>query len=127
MVDVLLQAGDALRAQLARHQAGGAGEAVDTALLLASIRALAAGQAPAAAPLPRPLEAPPLVATAVQASATRTLELLVGPLEGSTAADNLVELFGEIVDLGTIEALDGDQAADGMRRFKVTTDRKSVV
>ena len=125
MVDVLLQAGDALRAQLARHQAGGAGEAVDTALLLAGIRALAAGQAPALAPLhqpvPSPSPSPSGAAAAAQASATRTLELLVGPLEGATAADNLVELFGEIVGLGTIEALDGGQAADGMRRFKVTT------
>ena len=49
MVDVLLQARDALKAQLARHQGGGAGESVETEELLASFRALIAGQAPAAA------------------------------------------------------------------------------
>ena len=43
MVDVLLSAGDALRAQLARHQGSG-GDAPDTSLVLADIRALVAGQ-----------------------------------------------------------------------------------
>jgi two-component system chemotaxis sensor kinase CheA len=38
MVDALLAAGDALKAQLARHQAGGAGRRIDTAALLATIR-----------------------------------------------------------------------------------------
>ncbi|MBN8489456.1 MAG: Hpt domain-containing protein, partial [Burkholderiales bacterium] len=45
MVDVLLQAGDALKSLLARHQAGGAGEALDTRDLVAHIRALADGGA----------------------------------------------------------------------------------
>jgi len=36
-------------------------------------------------------------------------------------ADNLVELFKEITDLGTIEPLDAGQSSDGMRRFKVLT------
>ena len=45
MVDVLLQAGDALKALLARHQHGGEGEVVDTIELLESIRAMAHGQA----------------------------------------------------------------------------------
>src|SRR5437762_761486 len=58
MVDVLLQAGDALRAQLARHQGAG-GDVIDT--------------------------------------------------------------FNEITDLGTIEAIDGGQPSDGMRRFRVIT------
>ena len=57
MVDVLLSAGDALRAQLARHQAGGAGGEIDTTELLFNIRALVDGSAPpapvrAAAPAP---------------------------------------------------------------------------
>ena len=46
MVDVLLQSGDALKAQLARHQHGG-GDKVDTAGLLASFRAFLSGQMPA--------------------------------------------------------------------------------
>src|SRR6478609_9621040 len=48
MVDVLLAAGDALKAQLAVHQ-GVATTAPDTSDLLANIRAMAEGQAPARA------------------------------------------------------------------------------
>lgn len=130
MVDVLLAAGDALKAQLARHQGSGT-EVVDTQDLLVSIRGLVNGVepvqkvertaavtpsviapvvAPAAAPAPAP--APP---------GLRSLELTVGPLPEPALADNLVELFKEITDLGTIEPLDGGQDADGMRRFKVVT------
>ena len=143
MVDVLLQAGDALRAQLARHQGVG-GPKVDTADLLASIRAMSAGSAQAVAAQagvgaanvpalaaglapqvtnnatnnathnarPAAANAPPEV---------RTLELRVGPLDQPEQANSLVELFQEIVDLGTIEPIDGGQSSDGMRRFKVVT------
>ncbi|WP_377161274.1 chemotaxis protein CheA [Roseateles sp. UC29_93] len=128
MVDVLLQSGDALKAQLARHQGSGA-DAVDTSALLSSIRTLveggtldgarapaapAASAAPAAAPATAPAPAP-------LKSNVRQLELLVGPLSNTEQADNLVELFKEITDLGTIEPLDGGIPADGMRRFKVLT------
>ena len=121
MVDVLLQSGDALKAQLALHQSGGKGEPVETAGLLASYAAFIAGESPAPAPA-----APAAAATATPAApelpkGQRGLELLVGPLERPADADQLVELFAEIVDLGTIEPLDGGQAADGMRRFKVVT------
>ncbi len=132
MVDVLLQAGDALRAQLARHQGAG-GDVVDTTNLLASIRAMQNGgahpveiAAPAAAPLAAPaitIQAP-IVATIKLESGKpplRMLELRVGPLNDIKDADNLVDLFGEIVDLGSIEPLDAGQASDGMRRFKVVT------
>ena len=51
----------------------------------------------------------------------RLLELKVGPLTDLSLADNLVELFKEITDLGTIEPLDAGQSSDGMRRFKVLT------
>ena len=122
MVDVLLQSGDALKAQLARHQGGGDGGTVDTSHLIASFGALVAGGVPAAKPAAvdpaAPVAAKPLPAAP---AGTRALELLIGPLPNSDAADNLVELFGEIVDLGTIEPLDGGQPADGMRRFKVVT------
>jgi two-component system chemotaxis sensor kinase CheA len=128
MVDVLLQSGDALRSQLARHQGAG-GDPVDTTDLLVKIRALVAGQAvPAAAPVAvKPssvLEQTPVEATAATAPASklaRGLELRVGPLNDPKDADNLVDLFKEIVDLGTIEPLDGGQASDGIRRFKVVT------
>ena len=124
MVDVLLQSGDALKAQLALHQSGGKGEPVETAGLLASYAAFIAGETPAPA---SGAPAAPAAASAPAPSATelpkgqRGLELLVGPLENPADADQLVELFAEIVDLGTIEPLDGGQPADGMRRFKVIT------
>ena len=132
MVDVLLAGGDALRAQLARHQGGG-GEVVDTNPLLAEIRAHAEGgaappataaaaaavrRAPAPAPAPGvPAAAPPADAPA----GARALELRVGPLADPSLADNLVELFKEITNLGRIEPLDAGRDADGVRRFKVVT------
>ena len=113
MVDALLRSGDALKALLARHQ--GVGDAaIDTAPLLAEFVRLADGAAPAAH---QPAASP---AAAAQPG-ERVLELAVGPLANPEQADNLVELFNEIVDLGRIEPLDGGRAADGMRRFKVTT------
>ena len=124
MVDVLLQSGDALRAQLARHQGAG-GDPVDTTDLLASIRALSAGQAaPAQAPkapvrvADTPIEEPLAPATT---TAARELEARIGPLKDPSQANNLIELFKEITDLGTIEAIDGGQASDGMRRFRIIT------
>jgi two-component system, chemotaxis family, sensor kinase CheA len=126
MVDVLLQSGDALKAQLARHQSGGEGEIIDTGALLTGFRAFAGGaapavhaQRPAAASVPASAAQPP--AAPDPADGKRVLELLVGPLLVPAQADSLVELFSEIADLGSIEPLDGGQAADGMRRFKVST------
>ena len=124
MVDVLLQAGDALRSQLARHQGAG-GDPVDTAELLSAIRAMGAGEAapPVAKAAPAPVAAAPKdAAPAAPAQTARGLELRVGPLANPKDADNLVDLFKEIPDLGTIEPLDGGQASDGMRRFKVVTN-----
>ena len=50
MVDVLLRAGDALKAQLARHQAGGVGDAMATGALLVDIRRLVSGESAPPAP-----------------------------------------------------------------------------
>jgi two-component system, chemotaxis family, sensor kinase CheA len=120
MVDVLLQAGDALRALLARHQSGAQDPALDSSALVASIAALAGGAAPVvAAPVAAPVPAP--AAAPAPAAGKRELEMQVGPLSTPDSADSLIELFAEVIDLGTIEALDGGQAADGMRRFKVMT------
>jgi two-component system chemotaxis sensor kinase CheA len=127
MVDVLLQSGDALRAQLARHQNGGAGDELDTTELLFNIRAMSAGEAPKRAPAaPAPaasvLAEPPAAAPAKAAKPdARLIELRVGPLEKPELADNIVDLFKEITDLGTIEPLDNGMHADGVRRFKVCT------
>jgi len=127
MVDVLLQSGDALRAQLARHQGAG-GPEIDTTELLFNIRAMSSGEAepitvvpaPASVAAPSPAPAAALPAAA-ESSGARQLELRVGPLDRPETANNLVELFSEITDLGSIEAIDGGQASDGMRRFRVTT------
>lgn len=126
MVDVLLQSGDALRAQLARHQGAG-GDELDTTELLFNIRAMSSGEAPAAAAVkpaaaPAPVSAPSILAQPVaEQQLARVIELRVGPLKDTAQADELVELFKEIADLGTIEPLDNGMPADGMRRFKICT------
>ncbi|CAN7245793.1 chemotaxis protein CheA [Rhizobacter sp. LjRoot28] len=126
MVDVLLQSGDALRAQLARHQGAG-GDELDTTELLFNIRAMSSGEAPAAAAAkpaaaPAPVSAPSILAQPVaEQQLARVIELRVGPLKDTAQADELVELFKEIADLGTIEPLDNGMPADGMRRFKICT------
>ena len=131
MVDVLLQSGDALRAQLLRHQGGGAGEACDIEGLQAALRSFVNGQAPSAplrqaAPAPAPASAPAPVTAHDDASVAapgeaRALELRVGPLDQPDQADSLGDLFKEIADLGTFEPLDAGRDADGLRRFKVVT------
>ncbi|MDL5033573.1 chemotaxis protein CheW [Pelomonas sp. APW6] len=129
MVDVLLQSGDALREQLGRHQGSGAAP-VDTGELLFSIKTLVDGGTLDGSPAPAPKAAAPAASAAPVAAPApakpagpiaRQLELKVGPLSNPSQADNLVELFKEITDLGTIEPLDGGIAADGIRRFKVLT------
>jgi two-component system chemotaxis sensor kinase CheA len=127
MVDVLLASGDALKAQLARHQGKGGSE-IDTTELLFNIRALVAGEKPVTAvPTVTPVasssaapSAPPQPRPALKTN-VREVELMVGPLDKPEQANNLLELFQEITDLGTIEAIDGGQAADGVRRFKIVT------
>ncbi|MCV2366740.1 chemotaxis protein CheA [Roseateles oligotrophus] len=126
MVDTLLQSGDALRAQLGRHQGSGAA-AVDTTDLLTSIRGFVESEQeefyePQAAPAPAPVAAAPKASKAAPVRpGVRELEMRVGPLTDLSLADNLVDLFKEITDLGTIEPLDGGVAADGVRRFKILT------
>ncbi|WP_338439779.1 chemotaxis protein CheW [uncultured Aquabacterium sp.] len=134
MVDVLLQSGDALKAMLGRHQGSGSA-VVDTTELLVNIRAMSSGEAPVApiaavatpakaAPVAAPASVPSATSTTSAAAATsgqRTVELRVGPLSDPAQADNLVDLFKEITDLGSIEPLADDAALVGVRRFKVST------
>jgi two-component system chemotaxis sensor kinase CheA len=126
MVDVLLAAGDALKALLARHQGSGGGE-LDTTELLFSIKTLCDGGT-----IDTAVSAPVAVAVAATAAApaapraplkndVRVIELTIGELPDMTQADSIVDLFKEISGLGTIEPLDGGNGHDGMRRFKVTT------
>jgi two-component system chemotaxis sensor kinase CheA len=126
MVDVLLQSGDALKAQLARHQGNGA-DPIDTADLLAHPRWSTAR------PRPRPPEAPcqrrrdrPGGAAGPcpggkPPTAARGAGADGRPAGRPPQAESLFELFQEITDLGTIEPLDGGQAADGLRRFRIVT------
>ncbi|MEW6707964.1 MAG: chemotaxis protein CheW [Pseudomonadota bacterium] len=129
MVDVLLASGDALKAQLARHQGKGGAE-IDTTELLFNIRALVAGEKPiTAVPVAAPVAAsaapvaapPPAAPRAPLQTQVRQIELVVGPMDRPEAANNILELFQEITDLGTIEALDGGKDADGVRRFRIVT------
>ena len=126
MIDILLQAGDALKGLLARH-AGTSTEVMDSSGLVAGIRTLVDGGQLSGTPAPAPKAAAPAPAPQAAApapvlkSGVRELELVVGPLDQPDQANNLLELFKEITDLGTIEMLDGGQAADGMRRFKIVT------
>jgi two-component system, chemotaxis family, sensor kinase CheA len=129
MVDVLLASGDALKFMLSRHQGGG-GDPIDTSELVGRIRAMAegAGEPVAAAPAPAPVAAAPVAEAPAQAAPSpsapagnRVLDLTVGPLEQPEQADSLFDLFKEITALGTMEPLDAGRAADGVRRFKITT------
>jgi two-component system, chemotaxis family, sensor kinase CheA len=134
MVDALLASGDSLKEMLAQHQGSGAA-AVDTRQLLGTIRSLVTGQAPAQAPhdVPRAAASGVTNAAATVTATTgpdgevrgpdgsRLLDLTLGPLPDSSAADSIVALFKEITGLGSIEPLDGGRAEEGLRRFKVTT------
>jgi two-component system chemotaxis sensor kinase CheA len=132
MVDVLLEASDALKGLLARHQGLG-GEPPETAGLVQRIRVLASGASPEAAPAPAPVVAPPPPPAPVQpppastpggmpaaapAGALRRLKAIIGPLEKPELADAIKELFRDIVGLGTILA---EQDDGGRKIFDIET------
>jgi two-component system, chemotaxis family, sensor kinase CheA len=121
MVDVLLESADASRGLLARHQAGGEGNAPPTADLVRRISELAAGKvvAPNPVPTPAPVTAAPAVVSSAASAGARSLKILVGPLERLEQADAIQELFNDIPGLGTISALDSDVA--NHRLFRVET------
>jgi two-component system chemotaxis sensor kinase CheA len=104
MVDVLLEAGDALRAQLARYQ-GSTADSPDTTELVVRIKRLAAGEAIAPA-----------------GDGRRQLLVRVGPLKDGAIADGLADLFRDIPALGVLQPIDGGTlSADGFREFQVQT------
>lgn len=131
MVDVLLESADASRSLLARHQAGGEGEAMPTADLVQRITRLAAGDgaaavvpvpaplvAPAPAPAAAPVPAPAPVAAAVPGG-VRHLRIKIGPVEVLESVESIKELFRDIPGLGSIEDLPCDEAQT--RLFAVQT------
>ena len=108
MVDVLLEAGDVVKSQLARHQ-GVTDVEPETRDLVERIRTLAAGRLlEAAAPV------------TASASGERVLRLRLGAGAGAAAAEGLLELFRDIPALGTCvpQAASG---ADGCAEFKLVT------
>jgi two-component system chemotaxis sensor kinase CheA len=121
MVDTLLQAGDMLRALLACHQGGGGG-APDTSALLAALQAHVQGGEPAAAAATPATAQSAQPAQATLPAGQRDLQLLAGPLNPPSIADDLVELFGEVTGGGQLVKVDPlpDQAA-GVQRFRLQT------
>jgi len=124
MVDVLLESADASRGLLARHQAGGVGDAPPTGDLVQRIRVLASGGMSAAPAVVKPVPAPVVVEVAVVVSPTpqvagrRTLEITIQKLEQPSQADAIAELFRDIPGLGDIKVI----TAEGPdRRFEVLT------
>jgi two-component system chemotaxis sensor kinase CheA len=119
MVDVLLESADASRSLLARHQAGGEGDALPTSDLVRRISELAAG----GAPVPKTVHAPVAEAVSVPApvdsanvskgagggKSGRSLEIRVGPLEHPEQADAIQELFRDIPGLGEITSIPSDR------------------
>ena len=128
MVDVLLESADASRSLLARHQAGGEGEAMSTADLVARISRLAAGEggglagdapiaaAPAPAPAPEPVPTPapvaqaPAVTAASAAGGVRNLQIKITSVQAPEAADAIKELFRDIPGLGSIQDVPCEEA-----------------
>ncbi len=98
MVDCLLRSGDALKAQLKRHQDGGVDEPIVTSHLISELRRLAsgAGQAPAASAI---AGAPP--ATTPRSTGTRTLRITLGPVPESFDVQTVIGLFDEIPGMGS--------------------------
>ena len=128
MVDVLLESADASRSLLARHQAGGEGEAMATGDLVRRISELAAGGGPASAPVQvvapapaKPVErATPVVAAVAAVKGKRSLTISIGPLERPEQADAIQELFRDIPGLGVISSLPSE--AKAVRVFSVETE-----
>lgn len=112
MVDALLESADASRSLLARHQAGGTGEALATADLVQRIVDLAAGNRPDAGLAPQapavvmPASPPPVAAAApTLAEGERLLQLKIGPVDNLESVDAVKELFRDIPGLGSIDDL----------------------
>jgi two-component system, chemotaxis family, sensor kinase CheA len=133
MVDVLLESADASRSLLARHQAGGEGDAMPTGDLVRRISALASGevvtqpQSVSKEQAPRPVAVgpsaePAQIAVLNEKKSTpdlRVLEIKIGPLDRPEQADAVKELFRDIPGLGTIKNLASNQ--ENIRVFSVET------
>jgi two-component system, chemotaxis family, sensor kinase CheA len=101
MVDCLLASGDALRAQLKRHQDGGTGEPTPIAHLVSDLRRHATGQHTATPG--KHTTASVLIVTPslpVVNDSERTITIRVGPIPAGFDVQNLLNLFDEIPGMG---------------------------
>lgn len=111
MVDVLLESADAGRGLLARHQAGGVGQAPSTTELVARISAMAAGEvppAPAVAAVTAPAPVTTVVQPAAQPGVERKLEIRLSRLAGPETLQAVLDLFKDIPGLGQAQARPGE-------------------
>ena len=154
MVNVLLDSADASRSLLARHQAGGQGEALSTTELVQRIVELASGQSDAggasvaqaavfamdelptptqeAAPAPAPQPAPaPAVTSAMPRAAApgqmRTLHIQIGPMERLEHADAIKSLFQDIAGLGTIQDLPAKQPQTRLYEVQTASSEEDLL
>ena len=156
MVDVLLDSADASRSLLARHQAGGQGEALSTTELVQRIVELASGQpdaggasvaqaavfamdelptptqeaAPAPAPQPAPAPAPAVTSAMPRAAAPgqmRTLHIQIGPMERLEHADAIKSLFQDIAGLGTIQDLPAKQPQTRLYEVQTASSEEDLL
>ncbi len=130
MVDALLESGDFARALLARRQAR---EDCDDPSALAAASQLRQRLSELSRGDERPSAAPNSTTATAHGTAprdpaahgsapARALHVTIGPLARPQLADNIIELFDEIPELGTIRRLDsGVPDASGLRVFEVLT------
>jgi two-component system chemotaxis sensor kinase CheA len=121
MIDVLLESADVSRALLALHEGVLDGLPPDAGDLIRRLTALAAGQLSGMAPPEiTPMSVPPgLESTALLAGGLRSLVMSIGPLTRLSDADEVVALFFDIPDLGSISELAPPAAQ--IRLFAVST------
>jgi two-component system chemotaxis sensor kinase CheA len=123
MIDCLLASGDALRAQLKRHQEGGAGEPTPIAHLVSDLRRHATNQHSDAAvnhasAASASVTRPKLVAS----DGERIITIRVGPIPAGFDLQNLLNLFDEIPGMGkaTFASTD-DPTSQEFRDLSVVT------
>jgi len=120
MIEVLLESADISRAFLARHEGVYEGALPDASDLIRRLAAMTAGQVPE-------FQAPEIIQELAQVmpspvlpvAGVRSLLLSIGPLARLTDADEVIALFLDIPDLGSIAELAPPDAQT--RLFAVTT------
>ncbi len=123
MIDCLLASGDALRAQLKRHQDGGTGEPTPIAHLISDLRRHATGQRQSA-PDNHTSAAIPSVTLPRQIlkDGERTITIRLGPIPAGFDVQNLLNLFDEIPGMGKATfAPSDDPTSEEFRDLNVVT------